>query len=125
MRVPVYERQIGIQPMPQPNIQPVMPTGDGGASVFKAIQGFTDRLIKLQEDHEDAQTLEAFNKFKNDSLEYHENPDKGIYNTRLGGAAKGVYSEADGWMRTKGEEYAQRLGSNRAKANFRRMASTN
>ena len=123
MRVPVYERQIGIQPMPQPNIQPVMPTGDGGASVFKAIQGFTDRLIKLQEDHEDAQTLEAFNKFKNDSLDYHENPEKGIYNTRLGGAAKGVYSEADGWMRTKGEEYAQRLGSNRAKANFRRMAS--
>lgn len=123
MRVPVYERRIGINPMPQPNIQPVMPTGDGGASAFKAIQGFTDRLIKLQQDHEDAQTLEAFTKFKNDSLEYHENPDKGIYNTRLGGAAKGVYSEADGWMRTKGEEYAQRLESNRAKANFRRMAS--
>ena len=123
MRVPVYERRVGIQPMPQPNIQPVIPTSDHGAGIAKAVQGFTDRLVKLQQDHEDAQTLEAFNKFKQDSLNYHEDPDKGLYNTRLGGSAQGVYNDADKWMREKGEDYAMRLGSNRAKANFRRMAS--
>lgn len=132
MRVPVYERRVGIQPMPQPNIQPVMSTSGRdaaavqaahGVGIAKSVQDFADRLIKLQQDHEDAQTLEAFNQFKQDSLNYHEDPDKGLYNTRLGGSSQGVYNDADKWMREKGEDYAMRLGSNRAKANFRRMAS--
>ena len=122
MRVPVYERQEGIIPLPANNVSPLTPAGDGGASMLEAAKGLTLKLQQMQNDTEDARTLELFNKFKRDSLEYHENPDKGLYNTRLGYHSQGVYGEADQWLRQTGEDYVKGLKSSRAKANFRKMA---
>lgn len=122
MRVPVYERREGIIPLPANNVSPLMPAGDGGSSMLEAAKGLTLKLQQMQNDTEDARTLELFNKFKRDSLEYHENPDKGLYNTRLGYHSQGVYGEADQWLRQTGEDYVKGLKSSRAKANFRKMA---
>lgn len=122
MRVPVYERREGIIPLPANNVSPLMPAGDGGTSMLEAAKGLTLKLQQMQNDTEDARTLELFNKFKRDSLEYHENPDKGLYNTRLGYHSQGVYGEADQWLRQTGEDYVKGLKSSRAKANFRKMA---
>lgn len=122
MHVPVYERREGIIPLPANNVSPLMPAGDGGTSMLEAAKGLTLKLQQMQNDTEDARTLELFNKFKRDSLEYHENPDKGLYNTRLGYHSQGVYGEADQWLRQTGEDYVKGLKSSRAKANFRKMA---
>lgn len=122
MRVPIYERREGISPLQGGNVSPVMPAGDNGASAAGVVKGLALRLQQMQDDTEDARTLELFNKFKNDSMEYHENPDKGIYNTRLGYQSQGVFSEADEWLRQRGESYVNQLRSERSKANFRRMA---
>ena len=122
MRVPVYERREGIIPLPANNVSPLTPAGDGGTSMLEAAKGLTLKLQQIQNDTEDARTLELFNKFKRDSLEYHENPDKGLYNTRLGYHSQGVYGEADQWLRQTGEDYVKGLKSSRAKANFRKMA---
>lgn len=122
MRVPIYERREGISPLQGGNVSPVMPEGDNGASAAGVVKGLALRLQQMQDDTEDARTLELFNKFKNDSMEYHENPDKGIYNTRLGYQSQGVFSEADEWLRQRGESYVNQLRGERSKANFRRMA---
>lgn len=122
MRVPVYERREEIAPLQAPQLSPLMPAGDHGATAAGVVKAIADRAILLQNDAEDARTLELFNKFQNDSLAYHEDPDKGIYNTRLGYMAQGVYSDADKWLREQGEKYVKGLKSNRAKKNFRDMA---
>lgn len=122
MRVPIYERREGISPLQGGNVSPVMPAGDNGASAAGVVKGLALRLQQMQDDTEDARTLELFNKFKNDSMEYHENPDKGIYNTRLWYQSQGVFSEADEWLRQRGESYVNQLRGERSKANFRRMA---
>ncbi len=121
MRVPIYKRKQGIAPLPAVNVSPAYSPSDNGASTGQAIQNIAARLQKINDDTEDARTLELMNKFKAESQEYHENPDKGIYNTRLGYQSRGVYKEADEWLRRKGEDYARELGA-RGKYNFRRMA---
>ncbi len=122
MKVPVYERRLGIQPMNIPNAPTLQPISDNGEGTGKAMQDMFTRLQKINDDMEDARTLELFTKFKQDSQDYHEHPDKGIYRTRLGFEARGVYKDADQWMRQKGEEYVQQLPSERAKGAFRKMA---
>ncbi len=122
MRVPVYERRGSISPMPAVQAPALMPVSDGGAGVAGAVQKLADRALKLYNDHEDARTLELFSKFKADSSDYHDNPDKGIYATRTGYLSQGVFQEADEWLRKKGEDYARQITSPRAKKNFRKMA---
>ena len=122
MRVPVYERQGNINPRQAAQVSPLMPAGDYGASVAQNVAGLATRLQQMQDATQDARTLELFNKFKADSQEYHENPDKGLYNTRQGYMAQGMYAEADEWLRKRGEEYARTIKSDRAKKNFRTMA---
>ena len=122
MRVPVYERQGNIAPRQAAQVSPLMPAGDGGASVAKKIAGLATRLQQIQDATEDARTLELFNKFKADSQTYHEDPDKGLYNTRQGYQAQGMYQEADEWLRKRGEDYVKGIKSDRAKKNFRTMA---
>lgn len=122
MRIRTYQRQLGLAPVPSVQEQPNLPAGDFGATAGRIVGNIAERLQQIQNDTEDARTLELYNKFKQDSTQYHEDPDKGIYNTRLGYQSRGVYAEADQWMRTKGEEYVRQLDSNRAKDNFRRMA---
>ena len=122
MKVPVYERRLGIQPMNIPNAPTLQPISDNGEGTGKAMQDMFTRLQKINDDMEDARTLELFTKFKQDSQDYHEHPDKGLYRTRLGFEARGVYSDADQWMRQKGEEYVRQLPSERAKGAFRKMA---
>ncbi len=122
MRVRPYKRQLSIAPQSQAQAVPTPPAGDFGLTAGKTIGDITTRLQKIQQDTEDARTLELFNKFKQDSNSYHEDPKKGIYNTRLGFLSQGVYDEADQWLRAKGEEYVNMLNSARAKDNFRRIA---
>ena len=122
MRVPVYERRAGIAPLSMPQEQPVPQLSDNGETTTKTLHGVFDRLQEFQNGMEDARTLELFNKFKMDSQEYHENPDNGIYHTRLGYKSYGTYRDADEWLRKKGEDYARELPSRRAQFNFRKMA---
>ena len=122
MRVPVYERRTSINPMSATQSPVLSPAGDFGAGTAGVLSSLASGFLKIQQDTDDARTLELFNKFKNDSVNYHENPETGIYNTRLGYSARGAYSDADTWLRKTGEEYAKELKSPRAKANFRKMA---
>ena len=122
MRIPVYERQQGISPLSFPSAPVTPPISDNGQYTGNVLQGVFSRLQKISDDMEDARTLELFDKFKMDSQEYHENPDKGIYHTKLGYLSRGIYKEADQWLREKGESYVEQLPSVRAKDNFRKMA---
>lgn len=122
MRLPVYERRAGVSPLSMPQVQANPQVGDNGETAAKTLQGVFTRLEEIQNGMEDARTLELFNRFKMDSQKYHEDPDRGIYNTRLGYHASGIYQEADQWLRRKGEDYARELPSRRAQFNFRKMA---
>lgn len=122
MRVPVYERQATLAPLQGGQVSPIMPAGDYGTGATGVAKNLVAKIQQINNDREDARTLELFNKFKADSQEYHEHPDKGIYNTRLGFQSQGVYTDADQWLRERGEHYAADLKGERAKANFRNMA---
>ncbi len=122
MRISVYERQQGIAPLSIPQEQARPQVSDNGESAAKTLAGAFTRLQEINDGIEDARTLELFNQFKLDGQQYHEDPDKGIYHTRLGYMSQGIYKEADQWMREKGEGYVRQLRSKRAKANFRKMA---
>ena len=93
-----------------------------GAGLGRAVETLGERVRKMAEDVEDTQTLEAFNAFKREAFEYHEDPDKGLLNTRLGNGAVGVYRDADAWMGNKAGEYEAHMPSARSAQNFRRMA---
>lgn len=122
MRLPVYERRAGVQPLSMPQEQAAPQIGDNGETAAKTLHGVFTRIQEIQDGMDDARTLELFNRFKMDSQEYHENPDRGVYNTRFGFQASGVYKDADEWLRRKGEDYARQLPSRRAQFNFRKMA---
>ena len=122
MRVPIYERKQSIAPLSGGEVKAVAPAGDYGAEAAKTANAFLLKFQQIQDDTEDARTLELLNQFKADSNNYHENPDSGAYNTKLGINAQGFYSEADKWLRERGEKYAQGLKSERAKKNFRDKA---
>ena len=122
MRLPVYERRAGVNPLSMPQVQANPQISDNGETAAKTLHGVFARLEEIQNGMDDARTLELFNRFKQDSQEYHENPDRGIYNTRFGFQASGLYKDADEWLRRKGEDYARQLPSRRAQSNFRKMA---
>ena len=122
MRLPVYERRAGVSPLNIPQVQPNPQVSDNGETAAKTLHGVFTRMQEIQDGMDDARTLELFNRFKQDSQEYHENPDRGIYNTRFGFQASGLYKDADEWLRRKGEDYARQLPSRRAQFNFRKMA---
>ena len=84
MRIQPYERRLGINPVNIPSSTPNIDNGDYGAGVAEGIQGLALRIQKLQNDTDDARTLELFNRFKQTAIDYHDNPDTGIRNTRLG-----------------------------------------
>ena len=121
MRLPVYERRAGVQQLSMPQVQPNPQVSDNGETAAKTLHGVFTRIQEIQDGMDDARTLELFNRFKQDSQEYHENPDRGVYNTRFGFQASGVYKDADEWLRRKGEDYARQLPSRRAQFNFRKM----
>ena len=122
MRVPVYERQVGINPMPGARVNAPGNAGAYGAGIGAAIGGAAERIGAIAQDMEDAKTLELFNAFKRESAEYHEHPDKGIYNTRVGSGAWNVTKDADEWLEQKANEYAKKAPGARARQNFQRMA---
>lgn len=122
MRLPVYERRTGVSPLNMPQVQPNPQVSDNGETAAKTLHGVFTRMQEIQDGMDDARTLELFNRFKQDSQEYHENPDRGIYNTRFGFQASGLYKDADEWLRRKGEDYTRQLPSRRAQFNFRKMA---
>ncbi|MBQ7263645.1 MAG: hypothetical protein IJR14_07990 [Synergistaceae bacterium] len=122
MRVPVHERQVGVGGIPGARIGGVGGPDAYGAQVGGAVRELGERMARIAEDIEDARTLEAFNAFRRESFEHHEAPDRGLWNTRLGAAAQGVYRDADEWIGGKADEWANKMPSARAARNFRRMA---
>ena len=98
MRVPVYERQVGINPMPGARVNAPGGADAYGAGVGAAINGAANRFQAIAQDIEDARTLELFNAFKRESTEYHEHPEKGLYNTRTGFNAQNATHDADTWI---------------------------
>jgi len=122
MRVPVYERQVGISPMPGARVNAPGGAEAYGAGVGAAVHDMGNRISAIAQDMEDARTLELFNAFKRESAEYHEHPDKGLYNTRVGFGAWNATKDADTWLEGKANEYAKKAPGARAKQNFMRMA---
>ncbi len=122
MRVPVYERQVGIAPMPGARVSAAGGAEAYGAPVGAAIHELGGRAYQIAQDVEDAKTLSLFNAFRKESQQYHEDPDKGVYQTRILGGAQGVTAEADKWLEGKITEYDRKMPSSRAANNFRRMA---
>lgn len=113
---------MGLSPIPGARVSSPGNPDAYGAGVGRAVEALGARVQRMAEDVEDAQTLEAFNAFKREAFEYHEDPDKGLLNTRLGNGAVGVYRDADAWMGNKAGEYEVRMPSARSAQNFRRMA---
>lgn len=113
---------MGLSPIPGARVSAPGSPDAYGAGVGRAVEALGARVQRMAEDVEDAQTLEAFNAFKREAFEYHEDPDKGLLNTRLGNGAVGVYRDADAWMGNKAGEYEARMPSARSAQNFRRMA---
>ena len=122
MRVPVYERQVGIGPMPGARVSAAGGAEAYGAPVGAAIHELGGRAYQIAQDVEDAKTLSLFNAFRKESQQYHEDPDKGVYQTRILGGAQGVTADADKWLEGKITEYDRKMPSSRAANNFRRMA---
>ena len=122
MRVPVHERQVGVGGIPGARIGGVGGPDAYGAQVGGAVRELGERMARIAEDIEDARTLEAFNAFRRESFEHHEDPDRGLWNTRLGAGAQGVYRDTDEWISGKADEWANKMPSARAARNFRRMA---
>lgn len=122
MKIPVYERQVGFGGLPNAAVSGVGNAASFGHDVGGAVQGLGGRLMKIQQDREDARTFELMNEFKRESFVYHEDAEKGVYNTRKFGNASNVYADSDEWLAGKIEDYAGRAPSGRAARNFRRMA---
>ncbi len=123
MKIPVYERRGALAPIP--GVRMHAPGGPEayGASVGRAVEALGKRATEMVQEMEDTQTLEAFRNFQRESMEYHQDPEKGLWNTRLGKDASGLYETADMWLDNKAFEYASKLPSSRAAQNFAKMAS--
>lgn len=122
MKIPVYERQVNIGGLPNAAVGGVGNAASFGSDVGGAVQALGGRLMKIQQDREDARTFELMNEFKRESFVYHEDAEKGVYNTRKFGNASNVYADSDEWLAGKIEDYEGRAPSGRAARNFRRMA---
>ena len=64
MRVPIYERKQSIDPLSGGEVKAVAPAGDYGAEAAKTANAFLLKFQQIQNDTEDARTLELLNKFK-------------------------------------------------------------
>ncbi len=122
MAIRIAERQQSVAPIPGARVQNSADANAFGAPVFRATENLGEVLKRKAEDLEDADTLEAMNRFRQDVERHHNDPDKGLYNTRLGRDAEGLYADADKWMDNKAFEYAGKLRSTRASENFLKMA---
>ena len=67
MRVPVYERQVGIGPMPGARVSAAGGAEAYGAPVGAAIHELGGRAYQIAQDVEDAKTLSLFNAFRKES----------------------------------------------------------
>ena len=123
MAIPIYERQLSESGLPSARVENAAGPDAFGAGVGRAVQGFAAAFQAKAEEFEDAQTLEAFNAFQRDVNAYHFDPDKGIYNTRLGKDADGVYEDADAHIDNLMWQYSGKMKSPRMTQNFMRMAS--
>ena len=123
MAIPIYERQAGIAPIPDAKMRGTGGPDAYGAGVWRAAEGFADAFRAKAEEFEDASTLEAFNNFKREVMDYHSNPDKGIYNTKMGKDALGAAEQADLYVDNLTEKYAGGMKSPRAAQNFYKMAT--
>jgi murein DD-endopeptidase MepM/ murein hydrolase activator NlpD len=125
MAIPVYERQLNINPMPgaraadvsRPRSAPVNVGSDMAEAASRLGKAVT---LKLGE-YEDASALEAYNKFRREINDYHNDPEKGVYRTKLGKNSAGAADAADEWMSDKIFDYSKGMPP-RAAGNFRRMA---
>lgn len=122
MVIRITERQQSADPIPGAKVQNSADANAFGAPVFRATENLGEVLKRKAADLEDADTLEAMNRFRQDVERHHNDPDKGLYNTRLGRDAEGLYADADKWMDNKAFEYAGKLRSTRASENFLKMA---
>ena len=121
MAIPMHERQGTMRALPDVAVRHA---GDGGqGALWEKAKGFAGQLQAKVEEFEDAETLEAFNAFQREVEEYHNDPDKGIYNTRLGKDAPGVAGSADTHIDNLMFKYGGNLKSPRAKQVFGRMAT--
>jgi murein DD-endopeptidase MepM/ murein hydrolase activator NlpD len=93
-----------------------------GADMARAASGLLDAARTKTAEFEDANTLEAYNKFRREVNDYHNDPEKGIYRAKFGKDASGVTDAADAWIDNKIFEHSQGL-SRRAAENFGKMAS--
>jgi hypothetical protein len=121
MAVPVYERRENIAPLPGAKVNAAGGADAYGAGVGGAISNFAETSMKLLNDFEDTETLEAYNNFKRDVSLYHTAPDKGVL-LKQGKDANGLYQSADLWMNNRAEEYARKMKNPRMVNNFRRLA---
>ena len=120
MAVPVYERQEQLRALP--GVRMNAPRADAyGGDVANALTRMTERGLQMAEEIEDTRTLEAFNAFKRDVSQYHNDPNKGVLN-RLGKETIGLYKESELWMDNKAEEYVRKMKSHRMVQNFRKLA---
>jgi hypothetical protein len=119
--VPVYERQKSIEPLPGARVQAAGGAEAYGSGAGSAINQLAESSMKMLQDFEDTETLEALNNFKRDVSLYHNAPEKGVLN-RQGKDAKGLFQEADLWMQNEAEKYVKKMKSPRMANNFRKMA---
>jgi flagellum-specific peptidoglycan hydrolase FlgJ len=119
--VPVYERQKSIDPLPGARVQAAGGADAYGSGVGSAINNLAESSMKMLQDFEDTETLEALNNFKRDVSLYHNAPEKGVLN-RQGKDAKGLFQEADLWMQNEAEKRIKKMKSPRMMNNFRKMA---
>ena len=121
MAIPIYERQGTVRALPSVAAHYA---GDGGQTALWGQAGkFVGQVQEKVEEFEDAETLESFNRFQREVEEYHNDPDKGIYNTKLGKDADGVAGSADMHIDNLMAKYGNGLKSPRARQNFARMAT--
>ena len=121
MAIPIYERQGTMRALPDVAVRYA---GDGGqAELWEKGKRLMGQVQAKVEEFEDAETLETFNAFQREVEEYHSDPDKGIYNTRLGKDAAEVAGNADTHIDNLIFKYGGALKTPRARQVFGRMAT--
>ncbi|GHV46820.1 hypothetical protein FACS1894204_09210 [Synergistales bacterium] len=121
MKIPVYERQEQIAPLPGVRVNAHGGEAAYGGDVARGLGNFAQAGLRLAADLDDAKTLEAFNNFKKEVSVYHNDPNKGVLN-RLGKETEGLYASADEWMSAKADEYLKKMPNSRVARAFQKMA---
>jgi lysozyme family protein len=123
MAIPIYERQIGPAPLQGARLRNSAGPDAYGAGIGRAVEDFGAHLRAKAYEFEDASTLEALNKFQREVEEHLNDPQKGVYNTRLGSKAFGVADDVDSYIDNLAWTYASKLSSPRARNNFNTRAA--